>query len=91
MHDILLLRLRAHASYLTPRIHNTKKREEFIRVMNVVIKNIDDMTSDFLIGIGSNRHEGLTMALEVVDDVYENTAVRFGIGQRDPNFYLERL
>lgn len=91
MIDILLTRLKAHSSYMAPRIHGDKKRIEFIRVMNVVIENIRNNNGDCFLGIGTNKHGGLNEALIMCDNVYKNTDVRFGTAERDSNFYLERL
>lgn len=91
MHDIILARLNAHLSYLAPRLVGEKRKVEFIGAMNIIIGNIRDIQSDYLLGIGMCRKGGISLAKDITEDIIRNTELRFGHAGRTGDFMLERL
>jgi hypothetical protein len=87
--DILIKRLNAHLNYLYPRVLKENKRNEFEQAIRDIIGNIRS-GDEFGINLGFDRHGGVKMAVEVLNDIVKTTDERFVTG-RSGDFYMEKL
>ena len=87
--DILITRCRAHLNHLSNRILKEKKKAEFNEAMVQIISNIRDAEALFM-NIGIDKHGGIKLAIEVVEEIASTTNERFVEG-RSGDFYMEKL
>lgn len=87
--DILITRCRAHLNHMSSRILKEKKKAEFNEAMVQIISNIRDAESLFM-DIGIDKHGGIKLAVEVVNEIVNATNERFVEG-RSGDFYMEKL
>jgi hypothetical protein len=86
--SIILTRFKAHANYISPRIYSKKKRAEFDRVCASIIKQAESNGEPYL---ESDRHGGVNLAVDVMEDIIKTTLERFGDDGRTGDFYMEKL
>lgn len=77
MNDIIVIRADAHFNYVYERIHDEKKQCEFFNAFIKIRENIQD-NLPFRMSIGSDKHGGKTMAVEMMESIIETTEKRFG-------------
>lgn len=83
---LVLSRIMAHTTYMTPKIEGSKKQKDFVESMNrayaVLLEDLGEPRFDL--------NEGSELARQVVGDILNQTQKRFmEYGSR--SFYIEKL
>jgi hypothetical protein len=81
----------AHWKYMFPRIHEAKKKQEFMDTMQIMVRNVLDAEPNTFNNIPKNVHGGVNMAVDVAMEILAYDEQRFGHEGRSGDFYMEKL